>query len=126
MSLARALLLENMNSKTVIALKGPTEDEDYIFDVNLSSAANPKLLHHDGSIWDNPMEFNPQRFIDKKYTPFEFAPFGGGARRCARLLPKGAGDRPTVCEGLGGDLRDRGLSEKPRGLTRRRRQSARV
>lgn len=40
------------------------------------------LLHQDETIWDQPLEFIPERFIQKKYSPFEYAPFGGGARRC--------------------------------------------
>jgi len=40
------------------------------------------LLHHSEDLWDQPLEFNPSRFIGRKYSPFEFAPFGGGARRC--------------------------------------------
>jgi cytochrome P450 len=28
------------------------------------------------------MCFRPERFLDRTYTPFEYLPFGGGARRC--------------------------------------------
>ncbi len=40
------------------------------------------LLHHHASVWSEPSRFWPQRFLTRKYTPFEMAPFGGGARRC--------------------------------------------
>lgn len=40
------------------------------------------LLHRQEEIWKDPDEFRAERFLEKKYTPFEFAPFGGGARRC--------------------------------------------
>lgn len=40
------------------------------------------LLHRSPAIWKDPMHFIPERFIQKKYTPFEFAPFGGGNRKC--------------------------------------------
>jgi cytochrome P450 len=30
----------------------------------------------------NPRSFAPERFLARRYTPFEYAPFGGGARRC--------------------------------------------
>jgi len=33
-------------------------------------------------LYPNPQEFRPERFLERKYTPFEFIPFGNGARRC--------------------------------------------
>ncbi|WP_434048600.1 MULTISPECIES: cytochrome P450 [Sorangium] len=29
-----------------------------------------------------PLRFHSERFLERKFTPFEFVPFGGGARRC--------------------------------------------
>lgn len=40
------------------------------------------LVHHRSDLYPNSHEFNPQRFIDRTFTPYEFMPFGGGARRC--------------------------------------------
>jgi cytochrome P450 len=40
------------------------------------------LLHQNPDIYPNPTEFNPDRFLGKTLSPFEYAPFGGGARRC--------------------------------------------
>ena len=39
-------------------------------------------LHHDPKVWIDPAEFKPDRFVGQRYTPFQYAPFGGGARRC--------------------------------------------
>lgn len=33
-------------------------------------------------LYPNPKEFRPERFLERKYTSFEFIPFGNGARRC--------------------------------------------
>ena len=40
------------------------------------------LVHHRSDLYPNSHEFDPQRFIDRTFTPYEFMPFGGGARRC--------------------------------------------
>ena len=40
------------------------------------------LLHQNPDIYPNPTEFSPDRFLGKTFSPFEYAPFGGGARRC--------------------------------------------
>jgi cytochrome P450 family 110 len=39
-------------------------------------------LHFNPSIWPEPDRFEPKRFLTRKPTPFEYAPFGGGHRRC--------------------------------------------
>ncbi len=40
------------------------------------------LTHQREDIYPNPQEFKPERFIERQYSPYEFIPFGGGARRC--------------------------------------------
>ena len=40
------------------------------------------LLHKQDEIWTNPFEFKPDRFLEKKYSAYEYAPFGGGTRKC--------------------------------------------
>ncbi|MFD3705889.1 cytochrome P450 [Nocardia sp. NPDC058658] len=40
------------------------------------------VLHSQPSTWPAPQLFHPDRFLERKVTPFEFAPFGGGHRRC--------------------------------------------
>lgn len=45
-------------------------------------AAGAFVTHRLESVYPEPERFLPQRFIDKTYSPFEFMPFGGGARRC--------------------------------------------
>lgn len=41
--------------------------------------------HHQASIWENPKEFQPERFAAearKAIPPFAYFPFGGGPRKC--------------------------------------------
>lgn len=40
------------------------------------------LTHADPAIYPEPQRFRPERFLERRYSPFEFLPFGGGARRC--------------------------------------------
>jgi cytochrome P450 len=40
------------------------------------------LLHFREELFPEPHRFRPERFLERTYTPFEFVPFGGGARRC--------------------------------------------
>lgn len=40
------------------------------------------LLHRNPEVWKDPELFNPDRFIERTYSSHEYAPFGGGARRC--------------------------------------------
>jgi cytochrome P450 len=39
-------------------------------------------LHFNPDIWPEPQSFDPERFLAKRWSPFEYAPFGGGHRRC--------------------------------------------
>ncbi|WP_431971424.1 cytochrome P450 [Nocardia sp. bgisy134] len=40
------------------------------------------LLHSDPDTWDDAARFRPERFLDRRYGPFELAPYGGAHRRC--------------------------------------------
>jgi cytochrome P450 len=40
------------------------------------------LTHHREDIYPDPDQFRPERFLKRRYSPFEYLPFGGGARRC--------------------------------------------
>lgn len=39
-------------------------------------------LHHREELYPNSKQFNPNRFLQKTYSPYEYIPFGGGNRRC--------------------------------------------
>jgi cytochrome P450 family 110 len=43
------------------------------------------LTHQREDIYPQPEKFNPERFLEKQFSPYEFLPFGGGARRCIGL-----------------------------------------
>jgi cytochrome P450 len=40
------------------------------------------LVHRRPELWPDPEQFNPDRFLEARQSPYTFFPFGGGARRC--------------------------------------------
>ncbi|MBW4469933.1 MAG: cytochrome P450 [Stenomitos rutilans HA7619-LM2] len=40
------------------------------------------LVHHNEALYPNAHEFQPERFLERQFSPSEFLPFGGGSRRC--------------------------------------------
>ncbi len=39
-------------------------------------------IHRDPTIYPEPGLFRPERFLERRFSPTEFLPFGGGSRRC--------------------------------------------
>ena len=39
-------------------------------------------LHRHPELYPDGETFRPERFLERRFSPFEFVPFGGGARRC--------------------------------------------
>lgn len=40
------------------------------------------LLHRQPDLYPQPHLFLPERFLNRKFSPYEYIPFGGGSRRC--------------------------------------------
>ena len=40
------------------------------------------LTHQRPDIYPEPKKFQPERFLTRQFSPYEFLPFGGGSRRC--------------------------------------------
>ena len=43
------------------------------------------LTHRRQDVYPDPEEFRPERFLERRYSPFEYLPFGGGVRRCVGM-----------------------------------------
>jgi cytochrome P450 len=55
---------------------------DYVIPAGEGISASPLLLHSREDLYPDPDRFRPERFLERKPSPFEFIAFGGGARRC--------------------------------------------
>jgi cytochrome P450 len=40
------------------------------------------LTHQREDLYPEPKKFKPERFLERQFSPYEFIPFGAGARRC--------------------------------------------
>lgn len=40
------------------------------------------LIHHREDLYPQPKQFQPERFLERQYSAYEFLPFGGNLRRC--------------------------------------------
>ena len=45
-------------------------------------AVNTYTLHRRPDLWEDPLEFRPERFIERKPDRYAYLPFGGGMRGC--------------------------------------------
>jgi cytochrome P450 len=54
----------------------------YALPAGIAVGAAVPLTHLNPRLYPDPRSFRPERFLERKYTPFEYLPFGGGARRC--------------------------------------------
>ncbi len=63
-------------------LQEPRQIEGYDLPEGTIVAPSIYLVHRRLGVYDNPARFRPGRFLDHKFTPQEWFPFGGGVRRC--------------------------------------------
>ncbi len=40
------------------------------------------ILHYDPELYPEPDRFRPERFLERRFAPYEYIPFGGGERMC--------------------------------------------
>lgn len=63
-------------------LLGPLEVCGYTLPAGAAVTAAIGVAHFRAQTYPEPLRFSPERFLDRQFSPFEFIPFGGGARRC--------------------------------------------
>jgi cytochrome P450 len=63
-------------------LKAPFEIVNYSFAAGTVLAPCIYLTHHRDELYPESKCFKPERFLERKFSPYEYFPFGGGSRRC--------------------------------------------
>src|ERR1041384_8394606 len=62
-------------------LSKPTKIGSYIVPKDFLCSVNPWQIHHHPKYWENPEQYNPERFLsDEKRHPFSYIPFSTGPR----------------------------------------------
>lgn len=63
-------------------LRKPLDVAGYSLPSGISVALSSYLIHRRADVFPEPDVFRPERFLEKRPSPFEFFPFGGGPTRC--------------------------------------------
>ncbi|MBN1207993.1 MAG: cytochrome P450 [Myxococcaceae bacterium] len=63
-------------------LRAPFTLRGHTLPVGMGLMASVTLAHSNPATYPEPERFRPERFLERKFSPFEYLPFGGGARRC--------------------------------------------
>ncbi|MEH2121091.1 cytochrome P450 [Nostoc sp.] len=63
-------------------VESPVEVMSYELSPGTVLIGNIYLTHQREDLYPEPKQFKPERFLEKQFSPYEFLPFGGGARVC--------------------------------------------
>jgi cytochrome P450 len=82
-----AVVNETLRIRTVIPgatrkLKEPVTIGPYRIPAGVTLMPISSVVHMDPRVYDEPEEFRPERFLDKRPGSYTWFPFGGGTRRC--------------------------------------------
>jgi cytochrome P450 len=70
-------------------VKEPVEIGGFTLETGMSLLPCIYLAHMRQETYPDPLRFHPERFLEQRFTAYEYAPFGGGIRRCiaANFVP---------------------------------------
>ena len=82
-----AVCLETLRLYPVVGevvrlLRAPLALGAWTIPAGVPVAAGIALVHARADLYPDPEAFRPERFLERKFAPHEYLPFGGGARRC--------------------------------------------
>jgi cytochrome P450 len=63
----------------------PFEIQGWTIPAGVTVSACIYLTHHRPELYPESDCFQPERFLTREYSPYEWLPFGGGARRCLAM-----------------------------------------
>jgi cytochrome P450 len=63
-------------------LKQPFTLKGFTLPAGLGIGVSVLALHRREDLYPDAEAFRPERFLERSFAPYEFMPFGGGARRC--------------------------------------------
>ncbi len=63
----------------------PVTIQGWTLPEGVHAAACIYLTHRRPDVYAEPSRFRPERFVGREFAPWEFLPFGGGARRCVGM-----------------------------------------
>lgn len=68
--------------EVVRLLRAPLTLGAWTIPAGVAVSAGIALVHARADLYPDPGAFRPERFLERKFAPHEYLPFGGGARRC--------------------------------------------
>jgi cytochrome P450 len=77
-----SLRLYPVVTEVLRVLRAPLTLGDLEVPAGTGVSASVLLAHRREELYPDPLEFRPERFLERRFSPFEFLPFGGGHRRC--------------------------------------------
>tara|TARA_R110002049_G_scaffold50370_3_gene143052 strand:- start:85226 stop:86545 length:1320 start_codon:yes stop_codon:yes gene_type:complete len=81
-TIQETLRLNPIVTEVLRKLKAPFALGEYQIPAGYAIAPAAVLAHYDPNNFSQPDAFRPDRFLNPKYTPSQYLPFGGGKRRC--------------------------------------------
>jgi len=63
-------------------VQSPVELMGYKLEPGMEVLASIYLTHHREDLYPEPKQFKPERFLERKFSPYEYLPFGGGSHYC--------------------------------------------
>jgi cytochrome P450 len=63
-------------------LTTPCDFMGYHLDAGVTLAPCEYLVHRRADLFEQPLAFRPERFLERSYASYEYFPFGGGPRSC--------------------------------------------